>query len=299
MKKDRLGNYLAVFLVILAAIISSGVPVFLKISLQQIPTFIFIFLRFLLAAFILMPIFWLKKEKFPKKYLKSLLFVSLLATANVTLFAFGVKKTTAIISQILYAGIPLLVSLFSYYFLKKGFNLRTIAGLLIGFFGVSIIILLPVLGSPSVFKGDLTGNLLIFFATLLYSLYTVFSKKIQKTYSPLSLTTAFILTTIFVQSLPAAIEFQSQPNFFKAVTFPGLLGLFYVSLLGTSFYFFVYQYAIKKSTPTIASLIFYLQPVFSLFWAAAFLGERVTLGFLIGGLLALVGASIVTRNRSN
>lgn len=293
----QLSKHSLILLIIITAIIGGGVPAFSKIALQAFPTFIFIFLRFLLAGLALVPIFWQKKALVKKGQLKNAILVSLLATANVTFFALGVRKTTATIAQMLYAAVPIMASVFSYLFLKEKIKVKKLAGIMLGFVGVLTIILLPVIGKTSAFNGTLAGNLLIFIGVASYSLYTVMSKKLQKIYSPLALTMIFIITTIVIQSLLLPIELKSNPDFWKNISINNLMGLVYVGILGTGFYYLIYQYAIKKATPVIASMAFYLQPIASFLWAFVLLGERLTPGFIIGGILALTGAGIVTKKR--
>lgn len=293
----QLSKHSAILLIIIVAIIGGGVPAFSKIALQGFPAFIFIFLRFLLAGLALVPIFLSKKALVEKSKLKNAVLISLLATSNVTFFALGVRKTTATIAQMLYAAVPIMASVFSYLFLKEKIKVEKLAGILLGFVGVLTIILLPVIGKTSAFNGTLAGNLLIFIGVVSYSLYTVMSKKLQKIYSPLALTMIFIITTIVIQSLLLPIELKSNPDFWKTISINNLMGLVYVGILGTSFYYLIYQYAIKKATPVIASMAFYLQPIASFLWAFVLLGERLTPGFIIGGILALTGARIVTKKR--
>lgn len=245
----------------------------------------------------LIPLFFLRKEVLKKEKLKEAVLVSLLATSNVTFFALGVKKTTATIAQMLYAAVPIIAGVFSYLLLKEKVKIEKIVGILLGFIGVLIIILLPVIGAPSAFKGDLMGNLLVFIAVVCYSLYTVMSKRLQEIYSPLSLTVIFIMVTLLVQFSLIPTELSSKPEFLSKISPNHIASLLYVGILGTAFFFLIYQYAIKKASPIVASITFYLQPIAAFLWAFVLLGERLTLGFILGGLLALIGAGIVTHKQ--
>lgn len=296
---DKLGldKYSTVFLIIGVAIIGGGIPTLAKIALQHIPPFTFIFLRFLLAALVLVPAFLFKGEVVKKGKLGNAILVSFLAVLNIIFFALGVRRTTATIAQILYAAVPIIASVFSYIFLKERVNLMKVIGVLLGFMGVSIIVFLPVIGKPSAFDGDFIGNLLVFTGVIFFSIYTVFSKRLQQTCSPLFLTTIFIIMTILVQFFLVPIELKSNPEFWREIPVLSINALLYVGILGTGLYFLIYQYVIKKATPTLASMTFYLQPITSFLWASVLLGEKLTPTFIIGGALALVGAGIVVKNK--
>lgn len=286
-------SYQSIFLIFLAAFIGGGVGAFAKISIQEIPPLSFTLLRFLLATLILLP-FVVKSKEFHFNNLKRIVIVSLLATANVTLFIFGVGRTTATISQMLYAGVPLIAGIFSFILLKEKIYPKKLFGILIGFIGVLMIVLLPVLGKGAAFNGDLLGNLIILVAVCSFALYSVLSKQFQKEYTPLELTVFFVLTTTLIQLILAPLDLTQHQNWWNGISVKSILGVAYVGIFGTGIYYLIYQHAIKNSTPIIASMILYLQPIFAFLWASVLLGERVTLEFMIGAILAFVGVALVT-----
>lgn len=298
MRDKKSKKYTALSLITIAAIAGGGIPSCAKIALREMPPLTFTLFRFLSAGIILIPIFLSKKQSIKLKDLKNMVLVSLLATSNVAFFALGVKRTTATIAQMLYAAVPIIAGTFSYLLLKEKVTFKKLSGVLLGFIGVLTIILLPVIGKSSAFNGDLIGNLLIFIAVSSFSLYTVLSKKYQKKYSPLTLTVIFIITTTCVQSCLAPTELKSNPSWWKEVSIAGVLGLAYVGIIGTGFYYLLYQLVIKKTTPVIASITLYLQPIFSFIWAFFLLGERLTFGFIVGSILAFIGAGLVTSSET-
>src|SRR3989344_5153689 len=131
---------------------------FAKIVLQTIPPLTFTFIRFFFA-FIILIIFTKKMPKLSKEHIPVLLF-SLLSTANVVLFAYGVKITTATIGQALYVGVPIVVLVISYFFLKEKLSNKKTLGVVIGFIGVIIMIWLPNIGEITMHKGNFIGNVL-------------------------------------------------------------------------------------------------------------------------------------------
>ena len=292
-KSEIFKSYKSIFLIFFTALVGSGVGVFSKISLREIPPIAFTLIRIVLAIIVLLP-FLLKSRRFHFKNLKKLFFVSLLATANVTLFVFGVGKTTATVSQLLYAGVPLIAGIFSFFLLKEKIYPKKILGMVMGFAGVIFIILLPVLGKHSAINGDLVGNLIILLAVFSISLYFVFSKQFQSEYTPLEITMFFFLVTVGIQSLLVPLEFRQHQNWWRTLSAEAIFGVFYVGVFATGVYYLVYQYAIKNTTPVIASMILYLQPIFAFFWASALLGEKITPEFLVGATFAFIGVALVT-----
>jgi drug/metabolite transporter (DMT)-like permease len=291
-------NYKILPWVVLVAGLGGGIPPFTKIALEVFPTFSFVFFRFLIASVILIPIFLRSKEKIAKNEIPFLFLISLLGTANVLFAALGLQKTSATIAQVMYAIVPIIALIASSFILKTRFYKEKIIGVLLGFIGVLIIILAPNMANISNNLGTIIGNLLILTAVFCYSFYTVFSKKIQKKYSPLALTTLMIITTLIVQSFLITTEITNYPETFNHLTIKGIIGLLYVGIIGTAFFFLLYQKVIKRATPLIASMVFYLQPVFTFLWAYFLLGERLTLSLIIGSLLAFLGAGLVSRENN-
>jgi len=292
-KKDVLKSYKSIFLVFLAAILGGGNSTFTKISVAEIPPLFFTLFRFIFAFLILLPLV-IKSKSFCFDKFKKIFFVSLLATANVTLFVFGAKRTTAITAQMLYAAVPLIAGIFSFSLLKEKLGLKKILGIIIGFIGVVLIILLPILGQNNIFNGDLIGNLIIFMSVSLFSLYSVLSKRFQNKFTPLEITMVFILTTILVQALLIPFSLPQDNVWLANLSVKALLAVAYVGVIGTGIYYLIYQFAIKHSTPIIASMTFYLQPISAFLWAAILLGEKLTIGFVLGAILAFIGVILVT-----
>jgi drug/metabolite transporter (DMT)-like permease len=290
-----LKRYLALFLIVLSALMGSGVPVFAKIALEVISPLLFTLIRFTLAFIVLLPFFLNGREQYKIRDFRKLFFVSVIGALNVTLFVFGIRWTTASTSQMLYTFAPLLAGIISYYLLKERLGARKIIGILIGFLGSLIIILLPMINTHSSLNRGLVGNLIIFGAVCSFALYSVLTKKYQRDFSPLAITMSFVITTIIIQLvlLPFVIG-QNLIWLNGQISSMTIIGTLYVGILGTGGFYLIYQYAIKTATPVIASTVQYLQPLFTIVWAVSLLHEKITSGFILGGVLALTGVALVT-----
>ena len=292
MKKNK-GN-LALLAVILAAVVGGALPVYVKIGLKQISPFSFTLLRFVLASLFFIPLLS-RKNKISFKSFLEIGLISLLSTANIILFSFGIKLTAASIGQMLYAGVPIIVALLSFFMLKEKIFGRKFFGIVLGFIGTVMVVVLPLLSKNSPLSGNLIGNLMVFVGVFFYSLYGIYSKKIQKKYSPVQLTAVFSITTALVVLFPAVGEIVSGNHWWIGLTEQTIFSLFYVGLLGTAIYYLLYQYAIKNGTPIIASMTLYLQPVMTIVWASILLGEKISAGFILATIMVLLGAYLTTR----
>lgn len=284
----------AILAVVLSSFLGGAIGSFGKIALKEMPPLTFSFLRFLFAAFFLAIFFRLKIIRILNQ-LKPLILVSLLATANIIFYILGLTLTTATISQLLYAAVPLLTGIFLCIFYKKLLKGRQIFGLIIGLMGVIIIVLLPLFQKEQKFSGNLIGNLLIIFGILCYSWYVIFSQKMQKTYTPLALTIAFILTTTLILFPFFILDLKQNYGWWNYFSLKGIISLLYSSIMATALTYLLNQYAIKHGGALVSTMTLYLSPVFAFLAASYLLGEQLTSGIVLGGIMAILGIYFVTR----
>ncbi len=289
-------QYKNVLILIVISIIGGGTGVFFKISLKEIPPDLLTFLRFIFAFIFLIPFFLRKEDKIIKDY-KKLILISLVAALNVIFFIIGFQHTTIISSSILYAAVPLIVGVLSSRIIKEKISFKKWLGIIVGFIGLLVIIIVPVLGSTSILSGSLLGNAIVLLAVFSFSLYSVLSKKYENEYSPIILTKYFILTTIATQIILMSFHLRESFYLLGHITTITWLSLMYSGILGTSFYYLLYQYVIKKTTPVLTSMTFYLQPIAAVIWAKLFFNEKLTPALLIGGALIFLGITIVFEDK--
>lgn len=288
---DRTKTFLSIFS---RAFLTGATGPVTKIGISEIPPLSFAFIRFLLGSFLLLP-FFLTKRKNAIKIILGLTPVSLLATGNIILFVLGVKLTTATIAQVLYAGIPILATFFLYFFWNEKVSRQRLLGILVGFIGVTVIVLLPILEKGAQFSGNILGNLLIMTGVVLSSLYEIFCKKLQKTYSPYLITNGFVFVST-VALLPLfVLDLIFTGGWWSNVTAKGVASIVYITIFTTIIGYLLHQYALKHGGVVFASMFYYLFPIFAYITSFILLGEKLTLGLIIGGALALLGIFLTTK----
>ena len=287
----------ALIAILLAAIIGGGTAPLSKIGLKEIPPLTFATLRFLTASLLVFPFVYRQLPKNKTEILK-ICGASLFAALNISLYVFGIRLTGATMSQMIYSLTPVLTIVLSYFLLKEKMSLSKIGGIIFAFIGTIIITFLPIIEKSSALTGNLTGNLLILGGAISFSLYPVLSKQLQQRHSPFLLTSLFIFTTAIVHIPLAIIELFRYPQWWQTTSASAFGALSYVALFGTIFFYLLYQYGIKYGSPTVGSMILYLQPISVFIWSAPLLGEKLTTGLIIGGALTLTGAYLVTQAKN-
>ncbi len=292
-----MNNKLKAFIaIILGSLIVGAISPVTKIAILKIPPFSFTFIRFLLSSMCLLPLFLKSKPKI-EKGLIVLILLSLLPSLNIALFVVGLKLTTASIAQFLYAGTPLLSGIFSYLLFKDKISFKKWFFITLGLVGVFMVIFLPLLEKSNFFVGNLKGNLLIIVGVTLWSLYFVYSKKLQKKYSPISITSVFIFVATILFFFLSIWEFRGSNMWLREIKVPFVLAVVYVSLFGTVGNYLLNQYAIKFAGPLLASLAFYLSPIFAYFFSFLLLGEKLTIGLIIGTVLVFASVALTTYSK--
>lgn len=292
--KEHSDSTKSIYAIVVATILGGGLAVFGKIGLQIIPPFTFTFLRFFIGLIFLIP-FIGKLKKITLRNITELGLVSLLSTANIILFTFGIRLTTAIVSQLLYTFVPVFVAILSIFLLKKKPKAKQVVGIILGLIGMIYLIFHQTSNILQIFKGSSLGSLYIAIGVILYSLYLIYSKKLQKRYSPGVLMGAFVGTTVITSLFLSLFELRNNLGWIVHLQAITIVSLLYVGILGTGIFYFLNQYVVKHGGALVASVIQYTQPPATLIWAIILLNEKITPEFIIGAILAYFGAWLVTR----
>lgn len=261
----------------------------IKISLREIPPMSFNGIRLLLSSFLLIisiliteKSLSLKKEHLPKIFLLSIIGY----TIYQLLFIEGINLTTASNTAVILGTSPIVISILSSYFKHEKIKAIGWAGIILGFIGLYIVVTEKTNGlhiSQKTFKGDL----LLFFAVLLWSYYSVASKPLLKIYSPLKLTgiTMGIGSILFFP-----FSFNSLKSIsFQSVSFNAWFWLFYSGAFALSFSLVIWFISVKKIGNSQTAMYSNLQPVFAIIFAHFILSENISRNLVIGTIIIFSG----------
>lgn len=219
----------------------------------------FIFLRVLGAGLLFWMINFFIREKIHKKdYLRFLICAILGVTTNQLLFFHGLNLTSPIDASIILTMVPILVLIFSAFFLKEAITQNKLLGILIGGSGAIVLI---TYGSKAAGTGSSLGNLFVFLNCISYALYLVLVKPLMKKYKPFTVIT-WVFTIGFVFVLPLSIN-DFQATDFTKFTKGTYYTIAYV-IIGTTFLTYLLNiFALSKVSPSVNGSYIYLQPVIS------------------------------------
>ena len=130
-------------------------------------------------------------------------------------------------------------------------------------------------------------------ACLSWVIYIISSKRISDSFSGIALTTyQTLLGTLFL--LPLALL---ERDSWIPISPVAWLNILYLAVFCSAISYFLYIYSLSYLDSVIVSSYTNLIPVVSTLGGIFFLGEKITLQQILGGLIVIAGVFIVNMNK--
>ena len=281
-----------IILVTLAAI-WGGAFLFIGVAVRHVEPLTYVWLRLTLAAIAMWAFMMVKREPLglPREVWGSMLLLALLNNAlPFTLFGWGQTHIASGLAAILNATTPIWGVIVAHVLTQdERMNPRKIAGVLLGFGGVAVMI------GPALLKDigtDALAQLACITASLSYALAAVWARRFRRMgLSPMSVTTGQ-LTAGALMMLPLAL-LVDQPWTQPLPPLAAWGAIVALALMCTAFGYVLYFRLIETSGATNALLVTLLVPPVAIVLGALFLNESLAAHDFLGlGLIALGLAAI-------
>lgn len=269
-------------------------PMFIKFGVREIPPITYTFLRVVIAFLVILPIYFKHPGlKITRANFKWILIDSVFFTLNIGLFSIGIQYTNVVISQVMYAFVPIVVAILGHFLFKERLTRPKVIGSAIAFLGLLFLFFQSFHSGQGDF-GSPFGNLIILVAVLSWSLYFVISHKITHTSSQISISLANFLVATIILAVLVPFELRVHTFSFFDVSSLGLISLLVVGIFSSVVFLNLIQTGIKRTGAFIASLFSYIGPLAAAVTAVPFLGEKITFNLVLGGLLIIFGVFYAT-----
>jgi drug/metabolite transporter (DMT)-like permease len=272
---------------VLAMIFWSMTFIWFKLANKVFPPFSIVLIRLVISSVILLTgaIFIRRLQKIERRDWK---WIILLAVFEPFLYFIGESLGLTIISStqaaVIIGTIPLLVPVGAYLFFREKLSLLNMAGIIISFTGLLIV----VLKRGFAFNVNPTGVMLLFLAVFSAVGYTLMVRKLVVRYNPYSLVTyQNILGIIFFFPLVAVFEFESLIS--VDVTNRALISLFCLAIFGSTLAFILYNYSIKNLGASKANIFTNIIPVLTAVFSFYILNEEMSFRKVTGIAVVLAG----------
>ena len=275
------------------AVIWGGAFFFIGVAVRHVPPLTYVWLRLTIAAVAMWGYLYFKGEKLglPKQVWGSILLLALLNNVlPFTLFGWGQTHIASGLASILNATTPIWGVVVAHFLTHdERMTPRKIAGVLLGFGGVALMIgpsLLSSLGTSGL------AQLACVTASLSYALAAVWARRFRKLgVSPLSVTTGQLTAGALIMLPMSLLVDQPWTPPFPPISAWGAITA--LALFCTAFGYVLYFRLIETSGATNALLVTLLVPPVAIVLGALFLSETLAPQDFIGlGLIALGLAAI-------
>lgn len=255
-----------------------------------------IFLRVIGATII----FWIVgeftvKEKVARKDLLRIGLISFFGVAlNQIMFFEGLNLTTPINSSIIMVGVPILVLVFSHFFIGDKLTKNKIIGIFLGFLGAAFLILQS--GSLSLEANTFVGNIFVLINASSYALFLVLVKPLMHKYKAVTVMKwVFLFGLIYVTPVSLNLAITSD---YSAIPINIWYSIGFVILFTTVFAYLLNNYSLKTISPTVNSAYIYLQPIIASVVAISFGKDEISIKEVIAALLIFIGVYFVSFKKS-
>ncbi len=203
--------------------------------------------------------------------------------------SFGLTIVSSTLASVLISTIPLFVPVAAYIFYREKVSLLNLAGLLVSFLGVVMV----VFNSGEGGGASLKGILLMMFAVFSAVGYTMMVKKLAGSYNPITITAWQSLIGLLL-FLPLFLIVDLPHLQLREATAVSIWSLVFLGVFGSSLAFILFTIGIREIGATRSNIFTNLIPVFVAILSFFLLGE--TMPFMkIAGILLVLGGLFMTQ----
>jgi len=211
---------------------------------------------------------------------------------NILTFMKGLSLTSPISASVLMVTTPIIVLVLSAVFLKERLYTSRILGIIIGFSGAALLILLSGNAASASATDPLLGNALIFVNAVSYSFYIILAKKLTARYNVFTLMKwLYLFGVIYITPFAFTEILAFDP--FTAST-ETLLFIGYVVLFATFGTYMLNIIAIKTLKPSVVAVFVYLQPLLATLIALGLGKDEINIYKIGAGILIFAGVFITS-----
>jgi len=278
----------------LFAVISWGSSfVATKIALSELTPVTIIIMRLIFAILLLFVIALATKRDFSidRKKHTGILLLAFIAVFHLWIQVTGLKYTTAVNTGWIIGLAPVFMALLGYLFFREKLRIINIAGILIAFFGLLLLIS----------KGDFSkidlisnkGDLMVLASAFTWSVYSLINKKITFSYPPL-MTIFYLFVTMAVILIPFNL---SREAYYSVINLSGRgwFAVLFLGLICSGISYVFWAQALKEMDSARVGSFLYFEPFITIFTSWLILNEQITFVIVLSGVVITTGVILVNK----
>ncbi len=289
---------LALKLVMVAAL-WGGTFIAGRILAQSLPLMTAAFSRFFVASILLVLVAVKMEGKLPRLNLQQMLLSAVLGFTGIFLynifFFSALAKVPAGRTSLFVSLTPIVTAILAGYIFSERLGLRRWIGIAVALIGAIVVITRGDLigGITDISQSLGLGELMMLGAVFSWAIYTLISRKILETLSPIVATTYGTLWGFLFLSIGAIGEFKDID--WMLLDWHVWSSVFYLGAFGTVLAFIWYYQGIQAVGPSRTAIFTNLVPAFGVLFSVVLLGEPILISMVVGGIIAVLGVSLVNK----
>ena len=265
-----------------------------KVLLKYYGPITIIFLRLVISVLLLTAIiFYHGKVKIKKADYKYFFILALFEPFLYFLGEnFGIQYVSPTIASIIISTIPVVTPIFAYIFLQEKINIYNLAGLLLSFSGVVVVLT----AKNSTLEYSLKGVLLLLLSVLAAVGYSIIAKNLTARYSSVKIVYIQNIIGIFY-FLPIFLIFEGGDLYQTQLNLEIIHALLELSVFASTLAFILMTTSIRKLGVNRTNVFVNLIPVTTAFFAFLFYGQVLSLQEIIGIIVVIIGLFLAQKQR--
>jgi drug/metabolite transporter (DMT)-like permease len=269
----------------------------IRLGVDTIPPFMMAGARFTIGGLLLY--LWVRSRGAarpkPIHWLTAAVLGLLMAAGANGLVTYAEVTVPSGITALIVAMVPMWIVLFDW--IRRGGTRPTlliVAGLILGFFGVAMLINPTDVGNFSQF--DKAGALLVVLATIMWASGSVYSRHAVQPESKMLGASMQMITGGIMLFAISGVAGEYAAFDIGAVTMSSALAWAYLTVVGSLAYA-VYIWLLKASTPAKVATYAYVNPIIALILGSVVAGEALTAWIIGCSLITLIGVGLIVTGR--
>jgi drug/metabolite transporter (DMT)-like permease len=299
----RSGTVLNIFLLILVNTMWAAQYSAYKTASSQMGPVTVSAWTFILSALFLLPFLMRERAKakgapkraWTRRDMNGFFVIGVLGLIPASAFlAWGTDRSTASNASLIYLTVPIVTALLAAIVLGEKMTKMRWVSLGMSLIGVLILSSSDLSQQSLAHKGFLIGNILVLLACASSSFYNVYSKELLGRFSELEvLVYGYLLAVVISIPLLIFVEPVSWAQI-RAYTSATWFSVFILSFFSWGLAMVLWMFVLKRIDVSQASVSIYLLPFLGVLISSLTLHEPITGPMILGGLITLAGAILVT-----
>lgn len=281
----------AIFLTIIASSLWGTSFPAIKIGLQYMDAYTFVFLRFVFALLIMLALVLLRK-KFTVNFNKRLiLFLGIINGVAYLLQYIGMSYTSASKSSLLVNLTVVWVAFLSPILIKEKISRKKMSGVILSLIG--IVFITTNLDFNSLGFGDIVGDFIVILAGIIWALFILYNKPLVDQSKNLILSLTWLL---FFTILPLLPVVPFSVNNFLNLPLEAWIAIIYTAVFCWNIPYYMWSKGLQNISAVTSTIILLNEIIVSVIISIIFLGESLTIISGIGAAIIMVAILLVSIN---